>query len=259
MSESHGGAPIRIDLQTPEWAAQSTLDAPKDPAPIDIWLPFLQRLASASAQSAQEAAERAGKRVSCKKGCGACCRQLVVISLVEARALARLVAEMPEPRQSEIRARFADAVRRLEESGVLEGDILGDQKAAEFPLVETVEQRRSAAWFSLGIACPFLENESCGIHQSRPLVCREYQVTSPSERCSRLFREPVERIEMSVHLGQSLARAIAKITGTSVAMIPLAMALHWSAKIDAALSGRHDAVEMLKVLLGEIGDWRIER
>jgi Fe-S-cluster containining protein len=256
---SEGNARICVDLRTPDWAVQSSLSVPSEPAPIEAWLPFLQALANKAAEVAGEAAGRAGKRVSCKKGCGACCRQLVVISLVEARALARLVADMPEPRQSEIRARFAQAAHRFAEISAPERDISGDPNSDEFPLVESDRQRLGAAWFRLRIACPFLDDESCGIHQSRPLVCREYQVTSPSEACARLYRVPVERIETSAPLGQALARAAAEIAGVPVTMIPLAMALQWSAEIDAALSGRHDALRMLEILLGEIGDWRIER
>jgi Fe-S-cluster containining protein len=250
---------VRIDLQTPDWAVQSALSVEAGPAPIETWLPFLHALASKAALSAEEEAERAGKRVSCKKGCGTCCRQLVGISFVEARALAKLVADMPEPRQTEIRRRFAEALGRVAGSGVLGRDFSIGQAFDESPLIETEQQRLGAAWFGLGIACPFLENESCSIHDSRPLVCREYQVTSPSDVCSRLYREPVERVEMSVHLGQSLARATAKIAAVSVAMIPLVMALQLPAEIDAALSHRHDVIGMLEILLGEIGDWRVEQ
>ena len=45
--------------------------------------------------------------------CGACCRQLVPISALEARELVRLVDRMPEPRRSVLRQRFNDALRRL--------------------------------------------------------------------------------------------------------------------------------------------------
>lgn len=258
-SELTPSAQIRIHLRTPDWAVQSALGVPTEPATIETWLPFLHLLANRAAEAAAEEAQRAGKRVSCGKGCGACCRQMVVISLVEARALAGMVARMPEPRQSEVRRRFAEALRRLREGGVLDRDFSGGGETDAFPLAESDDQRRGAAWFGLGVACPFLEDESCGIHQTRPLVCREYQVTSPSQICSRLYREPVERVEMPVRLGQSLARATAEIAGVSVAMIPLVMALELTDEIDAALAGRHDAIAMLEILLGEIGDWRIDR
>jgi Fe-S-cluster containining protein len=252
------GARIRIALETPDWAVESSLPVPAEPAPIETWLPFLHALADEAAGFAEQAAGRAGKRVSCRKGCAACCRQLVAISLVEARALARLVAEMPEPRQSEIRVRFAQAAQHLAEISAPGRDASADPDREKFPLIETDQQRLGAAWFALRIACPFLQDEACSIHPSRPLVCREYLVTSPREACSRLFQVPVERIETSISLGPSLARATARIAGVPVVMIPLVMALQWADKIDAALSGRRDAVRMLEVLLDEIGEWRIE-
>jgi Fe-S-cluster containining protein len=253
------GARIRIALETPDWAIESSLPAPAGPAPIEAWLPFLQALGEETARLAGQRAERAGKRVSCRRGCAACCRQLVAISLVEARALARLVTETPEPRQSEIRACFARAAQRLTEISAPGRDVSGQPETEELPLIETDQQRLSASWFALRIACPFLQDEACSIHASRPLVCREYQVTSPPEACARLFQAPVERIETSVSLGPSLARAAARIAGVPVTMIPLVMALQWSDKIEAALSGERDAFQMLEILLGEIGDWRIER
>ena len=250
---------VRIHLQTPDWAISSALSVPAAPAPIEAWLPFLHSLASKSAQSAEDAAVRDGKCVSCTKGCGACCRQLVAISLVEARALGRLVADMPQPRQTEIRGRFAEVLRRISESGVLERDFSRAETIADAPLAETEHQRLGAAWFGLSVACPFLDDESCSIHDSRPLVCREYQVTSPAAACSRLYKEPVERVELSVHLGQSLARATAQIAEVSVAMIPLVMALEPSVDVDMALAQPRDMIEMLKIILGEIGDWRIDQ
>jgi len=247
---------IRVHLQTPGWAIASTLTVPAEPAPLEAWLPFLKALASQVSRSAAEAAEQSGAPVSCAMGCGACCRQLVGISLVEARALAELVAAMPEPRRGKVRARFGAAQSRLAESGVLEADYAGP--SPEFPLAETEQQRLAAGWFSLRIACPFLENESCGIYEDRPLVCREHQVTSPAAACSRLFREPVERIELPVRLGAALARAAEKIDGVSTAMIPLVMSLDLPGEVDDALRREHDPRRMLETLLGEIGDWRIE-
>ena len=47
------------------------------------------------------------------------------------------------------------------------------------------------AYFALGIPCPFLEEESCSIHPDRPLVCREYLVTSPAELCAGPTQEGV--------------------------------------------------------------------
>jgi hypothetical protein len=154
-------ADIRVHLQTPTWEIAAPLAVPAGPATLEVWLPFLQALASQLSRTAQDASAAAGRPVSCARGCGSCCRQLVGISLVEARALAQLVAAMPPRRQAEIRRRFAAALARLNESGVLTGDYSGLDD--EFPLAELPQQRLAAAWFSLQIACPFLEDESCGI------------------------------------------------------------------------------------------------
>ena len=49
---------LRIHLQTPDRAISSALSVPGEPAPIKVWLAFLQMLASKSAQSAEDAAGR---------------------------------------------------------------------------------------------------------------------------------------------------------------------------------------------------------
>ncbi len=249
-------ADIRVHLETPGWAIAAGLNVPGEPAPLEFWLPFLQALASQVSRQASDAAVAAARPVSCTKGCGACCRQLVAISLVEARALARLVAAMPTPRQDEIRRRFAMALARLSESGVLTRDYA--DPAPQLPLAATPQQRLAAAWFSLQIACPFLEDESCSIYEDRPLVCREHQVTSPAAACSRLFREPVDRIELPQRLGAALARAATRVAGVSTAMVPLLQSLDLPASVDAALGEPRDPRQMLETLLSEIGDWRIE-
>jgi Fe-S-cluster containining protein len=249
-------AKIRVHLRTEGWAIAAGLTVPSEPAPVEIWLPFLQALASQLSAKAQETAAAEGQPVSCTKGCGACCRQPVGITLVEARALARLVAHAPEPRQGEIRRRFADGVARLRASGVLASDHA--DPAPEFPLAVTSQQRLGAAWFALQIACPFLEDEACGVYEDRPLVCREHLVTSPASACARLFRDPVDRIELPVRLADALMRTAAKLAGVEARTIPLMFALSLTPEAHDALAQPHDPRQMLETLLGEIGEWRIE-
>jgi Fe-S-cluster containining protein len=247
---------IRVYLETPGWAVGAGLRIPGAPASLEVWLPFLQALASQIAAKAADTAAAAGRPVSCANGCGACCRQPVSITLIEARALAKLVAQMPAERQQEVRRRFAAGAARLAESGVLTRDHAA--AAPEFPLAETALQRLGAAWFALQIACPFLEDESCSIYEDRPLVCREHQVTSPASACSRLFREPVDRIELPVRIADALKRATARLAGVSSVTFPLMLSLDLAAEADEALAKPHDPRVMLETLLGEIGQWRIE-
>jgi len=249
-------ARFRIHLQTPGWAITASVEAPGEAATVESWLPLLQALAARVSEMARDAAAAAGQPVSCGKACGACCRQPVAISLVEAQALANLVAQMPPPRQGEIRRRFAEGRARLAQSGILAADYAAPDPA--FPLAETPQQRLGAAWFSLQIACPFLEDESCSIYDERPLVCREHQVTSPAAACARLYREPVDRLDPPVRLAEALMRAAAKLAGVPAVTVPLLMSLDPREEVDAALARTRDPRELLETLLGEIGEWRIE-
>jgi Fe-S-cluster containining protein len=136
-----------------------------------------------------------GGSISCKAGCGACCRMLVPISELEAQRLREVVHAMPEPRRSHVLARFAEAVRQLDAAGLL-------------PQLRRVEQwtdnefqAMTRAYFERQIACPFLEAESCSIYEERPITCREYLVTSPAEKCARPAGSPC-RCSMRWHAGR---------------------------------------------------------
>jgi Fe-S-cluster containining protein len=247
---------VRIHLETPGWAIAAGLTVPGEPASLEIWLPLVQAIASQIAARARDSSETAGRPVSCSNGCGACCRQPVSVSLIEAQALANLVAQMPAPRQREVRRRFAEGQARLAQSGVLTGD--HSAPAPEFPLARTASQRLIAAWFALQIVCPFLEDESCSIYEDRPLICREHMVTTPAGACSRPFREAVDWIELPVRIADALVRATAKLAGLPAVTVPLMTSLSLEAGAAASLSRPHDPREMLEVLLGEIGEWRIE-
>jgi Fe-S-cluster containining protein len=161
-----------------------------------------------------EAAEK-GKAVSCRKGCGACCRQLVPISRTEGEALLALIEAMPKDRRKAVRARFADAEARITAAGLHER---GDRSDWEM----------SVAYFALGVPCPFLEEESCSIHPDRPLVCREYLVTSPAELCAGPTQEGVTPVPVP-----KLSLGARRLQDESDSWFPLAMLFAWSRKARA--------------------------
>jgi Fe-S-cluster containining protein len=216
-------------------------------------LPAARELTGQATAVVVEDARARGREISCRAGCGACCRQLVAISYVEAQDLAELVAEMPPERRAVIRARFAEAVRRLEAVGLLGpvepdgGRALlspGDRPAG----IQEVARR----YFQEQIPCPFLEDESCSIHPRRPLVCREYHVTSPAENCSRLYEVGVERLHPPLHMGDVLAQTAHDVTGTPPKVIPLVLSLEWSEARGARLKQPRDGMEMFRTMIGEI-------
>jgi len=70
-------------------------------------LPVVYGLTNLVVNIAEEAVEQAGKHISCRAGCGAGCRQIVPISESEAHHVKRLVDDLPEPRRTIVRERFA--------------------------------------------------------------------------------------------------------------------------------------------------------
>jgi Fe-S-cluster containining protein len=185
-------------------------------------LPVARAITNAVVECATQDAAANGEQVSCKKGCGACCRQLVPIVPVEARQIRDLVETLPEPRRSEIRGRFAAARSRLQEAGLL--DLLLEPE--NWP-VERSEQL-GLQYFSLGIPCPFLEEESCSIHADRPLACREYLVTSPAEECARPSRDKVRCLKLPLKVSGALARVSQDPNLPSRPWVPLIVATEWA-------------------------------
>jgi Fe-S-cluster containining protein len=171
-------AKVSATLRLGTHRLQLSVSVPAGPTRLDDMLPLLQILSNELVDMAEREAADRGTPVSCRRGCGACCRQLVPVSPVEARQIARLVERLPLERQQVIRARFAQARQRLEAVGMWQQL----QNRATWP--ESAVAEVGLAYFRLGIPCPFLEDESCSIHPQRPLTCREYLVTSPAEHCA---------------------------------------------------------------------------
>lgn len=160
------------------------ITVPSAAVPATEVVPALQGLVNAVVEAAE-----AGKTISCRKGCGACCRQLVPVSRTEGERLLTVVDAMPEERRAGLHARFKAAEAAIVGAGLGERDGRSDREL-------------STAYFALRVPCPFLVDESCSIHPERPLVCREYLVTSPAELCSGPMQEgvtpvPVPKISLA--------------------------------------------------------------
>jgi Fe-S-cluster containining protein len=165
------------------------LEVPSGPTTLEALLPVFQGLADAMAGRAAGKAVAAGETISCRAGCGACCRQAVPVAEAEARAIAALVEAMPEPRRTTVRERFAAASTRLQDTAQASRriDIADDKTAID------VGNR----YFGLGVPCPFLEDESCSIYADRPLRCREYLVTSPAAACAAMVPGTVRKAPLA--------------------------------------------------------------
>lgn len=183
-------------------------------------LPQFESVTDALVAAGVKAVEAANQCISCRKGCGACCRQLVPISGIEARKLRVLVNKMPEHRRAEILARFESAKLRLGKAGVLE------KLLAPESIKGKAVRQLGLDYFFVGVACPFLEDEACSIHKDRPLACREYLVTSPAAHCANPSPERIHRVKLPVQVSTTVRRLTEE--DETAAWLPLILALDWA-------------------------------
>ena len=196
-----------LRLKVGDLSIAHPITVPSGPVLATAVLPALQGLVNATVGAAEK-----GKDISCRKGCGACCRQLVPISRTEGEALQALIEAMPAERRKAVRARFAAAEAAISAAGLTDQGGRSDREI-------------SVAYFGLGVPCPFLEDESCSIHPDRPLVCREYLVTSPAELCAGPAQDGVAPVPVP-----KLSLAARRLQDESETWFPLALLMAWSRK-----------------------------
>ena len=200
-----------------------TVTLPAEPVKPYRMLPLFQKMTSTLVDMAVSETEEAGKQISCKKGCGACCRQLVPLAEIEAHQLAELVEQMPEPERTHVKQRFDAACSHFAEIGWF--DQLSSLERESGGLASI-----GMDYFRQGVACPFLVDESCSIHADRPVACREYLVTSPSENCASPSALTIKMVDLPLRPSRHLMRLgqTRKIVGTN--FIPMILALKWVEK-----------------------------
>ncbi len=198
------------------------MTVPAKPVKPSRMLPIFQALTSSFVELGVSEAENEGNKISCKAGCGACCRQAVPLAEMEVYQIAELVENMPELRRSEIKRRFAEGVSRFHENKWFE-------KMEQYAAM-TIKDRQTLVmeYFYEGVPCPFLEEESCSIHPNRPLACREYLVTSPAEFCARPTAETIRQLIFKVKPSIAvLETSMTKNLGNAF-FVPMIQALEWA-------------------------------
>lgn len=228
MSNHPQPVPCTLRLKFGGSEREIKLQLPQQPVTRLGLLPVLQDFDNQLVDLAAQESQRQGKMISCCAGCGACCRQLVPISEPEAFHLARVVEQMPEPRQSLVRQRFAEALQVFRQSGLLDRI----QR-----ILETAEGSTRAelglAYFRHAVACPFLEEESCSIYPDRPLGCREFLVSSPAENCLNPSPEGIDRVPLPGELSAAFYRFGPGGETQPPRWLPLILALDFAANLAA--------------------------
>lgn len=185
-------------------------------------LPVLQSLSSSFIDGVTAQLAEGGRAVSCKAGCGACCRQMVSISIFEAEALSDWIRTLPEEKQEQLASRFHQALLALGAAGII------DRLVNEDWLAETESARKLALdYLYARVPCPFLEEESCSIHPIRPLICREYLVTSPPEHCADPAHLQVVPVRLPLNFSRILKAIGKELEQDSRGWIPLVFLFAW--------------------------------
>lgn len=214
---------IGVELVAADWKLKTTISAPAGPRRLIQLLPLANALADAVTGMTEQALEKQGEKISCRKGCAACCRSMVPISEVEARRLLELVESLSGARRSRVLARFAEVLRRLDQAGLL------DKLRTCEQWTDLENKRMQVRYFLQGIACPFLEDESCTIYSDRPASCREFLVTSPAEKCALPTNEEVRIVKRPFRVMSALARFdTASPAPERIRWVPLVLALEWA-------------------------------
>lgn len=239
---------LRVALRVLNESVVVETPRPEGSVRMDEALPFFWELDDKAIAAAVRRVESGGQVVSCCKGCAACCKaQPVPITPPEAYSLFRLVESMPPPQREKIRRRFSDRVGRLREAGL-------DQHFLKRNPDLSKDEARSIAerYFRLGLVCPFLENDSCGIYEVRPFVCRQYLVTSPAALCVDPFHNLVRLVPMPIAAAGATLQTAEKLTGAPQFTVPLVLALEFAEAHRQGLEHTFPARELYETWLSAL-------
>lgn len=202
-------------------------------------------LTNALVSRAVQAEQAAGRALTCRAGCAACCRHMVPVSPPEAFFIADMLDGLPAERRELLQARFDHIVQDLDRRRMI-GHLLEPEPTDSAVLPVARE------YFALQHACPFLEHESCGIHPHRPVACRDYNVTTPAAWCQRPYDEAVAKIPLPLPLSVPLSRTAAIVTGQRPVLIPLTLVPWWTAEHKRDRTQTWPGLELFDLFLDQL-------
>src|SRR5690242_18948816 len=113
--DASGPQRLTLDFETPDGRLRGDLVVRPRPIRLAELAFNTMILSDKLTEFAVRREAREQREVSCRKGCGACCRTVVPLSAPEAWFLADLVAGVKEPRRSEILENLESASRAMSE------------------------------------------------------------------------------------------------------------------------------------------------
>lgn len=214
-----------IALNTGAGRVTTAVEVPTGFVPVSSIVPLFNRLSEKAQDLELAEASTAGKVVSCRKGCAACCSMLVPLSAPEAFAIMDYVHSSPAERQQWLSARFDEARILLESKGLW--DQLVELGKTDHTIGDDDLASLNQQYYALRVPCPFLQDDLCSIYDVRPAACRELLVTSPSTLCGDMVNNPVEPVAVPLRTTSVLGLLWADLSGTAARLIPLPIVFEW--------------------------------
>ena len=186
--------------------------------------PLARALSAKLALAVSDRLRRSGKVVPCCKGCPACCRYLVPLSVPEVFRLRQEVLAMPaEQGKSVLQSCLETAKKILNERPE-------DSEINELAQTNTQPQiSRLSKWYAgLKLPCPFLSNNLCISYEQRPIACREHMVTGSAILCDTEGMDEPHIVQIPVSVLECLGELTAELEQSNIESVMLPLALPWA-------------------------------
>ncbi len=207
------GEPVRFDLKVANVQARLS----------DI-APLARTLSAKLVGATLDRLGAEGKNVPCRKGCSACCRYLVPLSVPEVFRLAEDMSAMPaSDRETSMQA-------SLDTARIILDRMPADFRTAEPAQAEDgVRSKQLSEWYAgLGLSCPLLSDNLCVLYEQRPIACREHMVISSADSCDPASTHKQNVVKMPVSVIECLGLLTAELEQSDVEAVMLPLALPWA-------------------------------
>ena len=219
--------------------------------PLRAIVPAARALDDAMVAAARCALKSVGADVRCGKGCAACCKYLIPLSVPEVHQLWRDVQDLPEPDRSRVKDRFARSAQRVLNSRMPE---LPPAAAGMDDRARRKELRIAGKWYTdLNIPCPLLVDNACIMYDRRPMACRQHMVTTNPRACSNVRRGGGATVRLPFSMTQVLSLLTALLQRTGPEMAILALAPTWCERNAARAEALYPAAELAGALADILG------
>jgi Fe-S-cluster containining protein len=190
-----------------------------------------------------------GQPVRCASGCAACCKYAAAISLAEAFAINDRINNLFLPFRAPLLKTMTMAARK----------ILGNpppQAGASTEFKDPGESQSSnrllniSQWYSgMDLTCPWIENKTCSMYADRPLVCREFMVTSAPACCSPTSLKTKTIVDLPIRTAEVLTEICSMLTGTRPQTMFLPLVGAWCEEFADLGHKSFDAAETMTLLI----------